>query len=53
MKEMSLIPKDFKLTVKNYEKTEDILRKLSNQINIDLPELDLTLWFMKTNKIIK
>ena len=53
MKEMSLIPKNFKLTIKNYEKTEDILRKLSHQINIDLPELDLTLWFMKTNKIIK
>ena len=25
----------------------------SQFLNIDLPELDLTLWFMKTNKIIK
>ncbi len=53
MKDLSLIPKNVKLTNKNYERIESILRKFSVHVKIELPKLDLVLWYMKTGKIIK
>ena len=53
MKEIKLIPSNFKLTRNNYIIVESKLRNFAKKTNFNLAELDLILWFMKTGKIIK
>lgn len=48
-----LIEKPKTLTIKKYLEIENILRKLSKKVNLNLAELDLYLWYMETGKVLK
>lgn len=48
-----LIEKPKTLTKKKYLEIEAVLKKLSNKLNLNLDKLDLYLWYMETNKILK
>ncbi len=48
-----LIKKPKTMTKKNYLKIEKILRKLADETDLTLGELDLYLWYMETGKILK
>ena len=41
------------LTKKKYMEIESILKKLGDKINLDMGPLDLYLWYMETNEILK
>jgi N-glycosylase/DNA lyase len=41
------------LTPKKYIEIENILRKISHEVNINLGELDLYLWYLETGKVLK
>ena len=48
-----LIKKPKTMTKKNYLKIEKLLRKIAENVNLNLGELDLYLWYMETGKILK
>ncbi len=48
-----LIKKPKTLTKKKYLEIEEILKKVAKELNINLAELDLYLWYMETGKILK
>jgi len=48
-----LIKKPKTMTKKNYLKIEKLLRKIAANVNLNLGELDLYLWYMETGKILK
>jgi N-glycosylase/DNA lyase len=41
------------LNKKNYEEIELILEKISKKLNMSQAELDMYLWYMKTNEVLK
>jgi N-glycosylase/DNA lyase len=45
--------KDKKINRKRYIKYENILRAIAEYCNMDLARLDLYLWYIETNKILK
>ncbi len=48
-----LIKKPKTLTKSKYLEIEKILRKLANNLNMSLGELDLYLWYIETGKVLK
>jgi N-glycosylase/DNA lyase len=48
-----LIKKPKTLTTKQYRKIEHVLQKLATKTNLTLAELDLYLWYLETEKILK
>lgn len=48
-----LIEKPKTISFKKYIEIEELLRKLSRKIKMDLGELDLYLWYIETGKILK
>ncbi|MCR4326970.1 MAG: N-glycosylase/DNA lyase [Nanoarchaeota archaeon] len=46
-------PKNKSLTPKKYIEIENVLRKISEESELSLGELDLYLWYMETGKILK
>lgn len=38
---------------KKYLEIEDLLRKITKKLNLNLAELDLYLWYLETGKILK
>jgi len=53
MSEYQLIDKPHTLTPKLYLKIESKFNKLAKQLNISPAKLDLTLWYLKTGKVLK
>jgi N-glycosylase/DNA lyase len=49
----SLIERPKTITPKKYLEIEQILDKLSKEVNLNLAELDLYLWYLETGKILK
>ncbi len=49
----SIIENPRTLTKKKYLDIEDILRKISKKLDLNLAELDLYLWFLETGKVLK
>lgn len=49
----NLIERPKSLTKGNYLQIESLLRNISLKANLNLAELDLYLWYMETNKILK
>lgn len=49
----NLIEKQKTLTKKRYLEIETLLKKIANELNLTLAELDLYLWFLETGKILK
>ncbi len=48
-----LIERPKTITPKKYLEIELVLAKLGNQVNLNLAELDLYLWYLETGKILK
>ncbi|MEM2975891.1 MAG: N-glycosylase, partial [Candidatus Bathyarchaeia archaeon] len=48
-----LIKKPKTLTRKNYLEIEQTLKNIAEKLNLTLAELDLYLWYIETNKILK
>lgn len=48
-----LIERPNSLTKKKYLEIEDLLRKLAKKTNLTLAELDLYLWYLETEKVLK
>ncbi len=48
-----LVKKPKTMTKRNYLKIEKLLRKIAENVNLNLGELDLYLWYMETGKILK
>lgn len=48
-----LIERPKTITPKKYLEIEQILAKLGKQVNLNLAELDLYLWYLETGKILK
>ncbi|MHA1229386.1 MAG: N-glycosylase/DNA lyase [Candidatus Helarchaeota archaeon] len=46
-------PKSRSLSKKKYLEIEEILKKLAEKLDLNLAELDLYLWYIETNKILK
>ena len=53
LKRYHIIKKPKTLTKKNYMKIEKLLRKIAQQTDLTLAELDLYLWYLETGKILK
>lgn len=53
LKRERLIKEFSNLNKKKYLEIEDILRNLSNKVNLSLGELDLYLWYIETGKVLK
>ena len=55
MKEHGLIPDTFRggLTKRRYLEYERILRKVADQLDMPLGQMDLYLWYRKTGKVLK
>jgi N-glycosylase/DNA lyase len=49
----NLIKKPKTLTPKRYLEIESVLKKLAEQLDMSLGELDLYLWYMETGKVLK
>jgi len=48
-----LITRPKNLNPENYIKIEKILSKLAKEVNLNLAELDLYLWYLETGKVLK
>lgn len=48
-----LVKKYNSLTRKNYLEVENVLKKMASKLSMSLGELDLYLWYMETNKVLK
>jgi len=48
-----LIKRPKTLTKRKYFEIENILKRIAKELNINLAELDLYLWYMETGKILK
>jgi N-glycosylase/DNA lyase len=48
-----VIEKPKSLTKNKYLEIETILRKLGNELDLDMGTLDLYLWYMETNEVLK
>ncbi|MBY9016700.1 MAG: N-glycosylase/DNA lyase [Candidatus Lokiarchaeota archaeon] len=48
-----IIQKPKTLTKKKYTEIEQILKIIGARVNLDLDELDLYLWYMETNEVLK
>lgn len=46
-------PKTKALTMKKYFEIEKVLHKLAKEVDLNLAELDLYLWYMETGKVLK
>ncbi len=46
-------PKNKSLTKSKYLEVEDVLKKMADETNLTLSELDLYLWYIETGKILK
>jgi N-glycosylase/DNA lyase len=53
LSDYKLIKKPKTMTKKNYLKIEKLLRKIAENVNLNLGELDLYLWYLETGKILK
>ncbi|MBS3166763.1 N-glycosylase/DNA lyase [Candidatus Woesearchaeota archaeon] len=53
LEENKLIKKQKTINKKTYIEIENVLKKLANQTKLNLAELDLYLWYLETNKILK
>lgn len=53
LKEYGLVKINPPLTHRNYLYIEEKLREIAKLSNLNLAELDLYLWFLKTNKVLK
>jgi len=51
--ENKIIKRPKSLTKRKYLEIEEVLREISNSINISLGELDLYLWYLETGKVLK
>ena len=51
--EFGIIQKPKTLTKKKYTEIEQGLKKIGERVNLDLDELDLYLWYMETNEVLK
>ena len=49
----NIIEKPKTMTKKKYLEIEEILKEIGKQLNLNLAELDLYLWYMETGKILK
>ena len=49
----NLIERPRTITPKKYLEIEQVLAKLGKQVNLNLAELDLYLWYLETGKILK
>ncbi|MBY8988273.1 MAG: N-glycosylase/DNA lyase [Candidatus Lokiarchaeota archaeon] len=49
----NIIEKPKSLTKKKYLEIETILKKLGDKLNLDMGKLDLYLWYMETNEVLK
>ncbi len=49
----NIIDKPKYLSKNKYFEIENILRKIANETNLSLAELDLYLWYMETGKVLK
>ena len=48
-----LVEKPKTMSKKNYLEIENLLRKIAENVNLNLGELDLYLWYLETGKILK
>ena len=53
LEKYDIISKPKTLTKNKYIEIENVLRRLAEQTNLTLSELDLYLWYMETGKILK
>ena len=53
LEDYNIIVRPKTLSKKKYIEIEDKLRKIANETNMTLAELDLYLWYMETGKILK
>lgn len=53
LEEYALITKPKTLTPKRYLEIEQLLESIAVQANLNLAELDLYLWYMRTGKVLK
>lgn len=51
--EFGIIQKPKTLTKKKYTEIEQVLKKIGERVKLDLDELDLYLWYMETNEVLK
>jgi len=51
--ENKLIEKPKSVNKKNYVEIENVLKELGKKVNLNMAELDLYLWYLETNKILK
>jgi N-glycosylase/DNA lyase len=49
----NLIERPKTLTPRKYIEIEEILNKVAEQVNLNLAELDLFLWYLETGKVLK
>ncbi len=49
----SIIEKPKTLTKKKYLEIEIVLKEIGDKVNLDLDKLDLYLWYMETNEVLK
>jgi N-glycosylase/DNA lyase len=49
----SIIKKPKTLTKNKYLEIENILKEIGDQVKLDLDKLDLYLWYMETNEVLK
>jgi len=49
----NIITRPKTLTKKRYLEIEEILSKIAEELNLNLGELDLFMWYMETGKVLK
>ncbi len=53
LEKFRIIQKPKSLSKKKYIEIEQVLKKIGDRVNLDLDELDLYLWYMETEKVLK
>jgi N-glycosylase/DNA lyase len=53
LEEYQIITRPKTMTKKQYLEIEEILLNIANQLNVNLAELDLYLWYAETGKVYK
>ena len=53
LEKFGIIQKPKTLSKKKYIEIEQVLKKIGECVNLDLDELDLYLWYMETNEVLK
>ena len=53
LEKFGIIQKPKTLTKREYIEIEQVLKKIGERVNLDLDELDLYLWYMETEEVLK